>query len=108
MEELLDVLDGIKDVTSGMQEDSTEARNVSRGRFGDIIETEARFGTHGTVCGHSDFGGGTGGCNNEIVTNKMKLVLLAGFVNVNEDVVPIVHLLPDVFIHLIGDNVGFV
>ena len=37
----------------------------------------------------------------------MKLVLLPGLVNVHEDVVPIVHLLLDVFIHLIG-NVGFV
>ena len=37
----------------------------------------------------------------------MKLVLLPGLINVNEDVFHIVHLLPDVSIHIIG-NVGFV
>ena len=37
----------------------------------------------------------------------MKLVLHPGLINVNEDVFHIVHLLPDVSIHIIG-NVGFV
>ena len=37
----------------------------------------------------------------------MELVLLPRLVNVDGDVVPVVHLLPDVIIHLIG-NVEFV
>ena len=37
----------------------------------------------------------------------MKLVLLPGLIDVDEDVVPIVHLLPDLVIYLIG-NVVFV
>ena len=44
-----------------MHEDSTDAWNVSGGRFGDIIEAEARFRMYGNVFSHPDFGGGTDG-----------------------------------------------
>ena len=60
MKEFLDVVDRIKVVTSGTQENATEAGNVSGGRLSNIIEAEARFRAHGTVCSHPDFDRGTG------------------------------------------------
>ena len=107
MEEFLDVVDLIKVVTSGTQENTVEAGDVSRGRLGNIIEAEARFRAHGTVCSHPDFGRRTGSRNNKIVTNKMELELLSGLVDVDGDVVTIVHLLLDVTIYFFG-NIGFV
>ena len=106
-EELLDVEDGIKVVTSGTHEDATETGNISWGKLDNIVEAEARLGKDGTVCSHPDFGRGTGGWNNKIVTNKMELELLPGLINVDGDVVTIVHLLFDVSIHFDG-IIGFV
>ena len=59
-EELCDVIDCIVGVTPGAHEDAPEAGNVSRGRLSDVIEAEARFCGHGTVCGHPHFGGSAG------------------------------------------------
>ena len=105
MEEFLDVVDRIKLVTSGTQENTVEAGDVSGGRLGNIIEAEARFRAHGTVCSHPDFSRRTGSRNNKIDANKMELELLSGLVEVDGDVVAIVHLLLDVTIYFFG-NVG--
>ena len=45
-----------------------ETGNISGGRLSNIAEAKAGFGTHGTVCSHPDFGRGTVGWNNKIVT----------------------------------------
>ena len=47
-------------MTSGTQENATEAGNVSKGRLSKIFEAEARFRMPGTVFSHHDFGRGTG------------------------------------------------
>ena len=59
---------------------------------------------YGTVGGHSNFGRGAGDRDYKIAANKMKLVLLPGLVEVDGDVVAIVHMLLDVTVHL-GSNI---
>jgi hypothetical protein len=55
---------------------------------------------HGAVCGHSNFGGRAGGRHNKIVGYEMELILVPVFLRVNLNVISIVDLLIDIFIHL--------
>ena len=107
MEKFLDVINRIEIVTSRVQENTTEARDVSGCRFSDVIEDETRFRTHGAVCCHSNFGRRTRSRNNKIISNKMKSELLLGLVDVHGDVVATVHLLLHVIIYFLED-LGFI
>ena len=71
--------------------------------MGDLIEAEAGLGAHGTVCSHYHLGRGAGGGYYKVVTHKMQLICLPGFFYVDLDVVPVVDLFLNIFIHLCCD-----
>ena len=87
-------------MTSGAEQDSSHVGNISWGRLGDVVEAEAGLGAHGAVRGHSNFGGRAGGGHDEVVCHKMKLILSSVVLGINLNVVSIVDLLIDIFIHL--------
>ena len=68
--------------------------------MGHVVEAEAGLGAHGAVRGHSNFGGRAGGRHNEIVGHKVELIMSSVVLGVNLNVVSIVDLLIDIFIHL--------
>jgi len=87
-------------VTSGAQQDSSHVGNVSWSRLRDVVEAEAGLGVHGAVRRHSNLGGRAGRRHHKIVGNIMELILVPVVLRVNLDVIPIVDLLIDIFIHL--------
>ena len=99
-EEFLYVVHSVVWVAPGAHQDSLEAGNVSRGRLGDLVEAEASFGLHGTICGHPHLGGAAGGGDHEVVAHEVQLVFLSGLLYVDLHVVPVVDLLLNVLIYL--------
>ena len=75
--------------------------------MGDLIEAEAGLGAHGTVCHHPHLGRGAGGGYCKVVTHEMQLVCLPGLFDLDLDVLPVVDLFLNIFIHLCCD-LGFV
>ena len=67
--------------------------------MGHIVEAEAGLGAHGAICGHSNLGGRAGGRHNEVVGYEMELVLFSVVIRVDFNVIAIVDLLIDIFIH---------
>ena len=66
----------------------------------DVVEAEAGLSEHGAVRRHSNLDGRTGRRHNKIVGNEMELILVPVVFRVNLDIIPIVDLLIDVFVHL--------
>ena len=67
--------------------------------MGHVVEAEAGLGAHRAVRGHSNFGGRAGGRYNKVVGYEMELILVSVVFRVDFNVITIVYLLIDIFIH---------